>query len=98
MASSRMFSMVLTTLLGLALIVSSGCELPADDDDTDGDDDATGDDDDVLEFCDGQVAFREFIDVGVYVVADGVFDEFGGHGEQVFIGAHGAMVGTINCW
>ncbi len=47
---------------------------------------------------DGAVDFREFIEIGVYVVADGVFDEFGGHGEQVFIGAHGAMVGTIQCY
>ncbi len=46
----------------------------------------------------GAIDLREFIDVGVYVIAEGVFDEFAEHGPQVFIGDHGAMVGTVDCW
>ena len=51
-----------------------------------------------LKVDDGAIDWRNFVEIGLYVVADGVFDQFGAHGPQVFVQDHGAMVGTINCY
>ncbi len=47
---------------------------------------------------DGALDWRDHVEIGLYVVADGVFDQFGAHGPQLFVQDHGAMVGTINCY
>ena len=51
-----------------------------------------------LKVDDGAIDWRNFVEVGLYLVADGIFDKDGAHGPQLFVQDHGAMVGTINCY
>lgn len=50
-----------------------------------------------IKVTDGAVDFRMASVLGHYMVAQGIFQEAGPHGAQVFIMDHGALVGTTEC-
>lgn len=47
-----------------------------------------------LKVEDGVVDLREHVAEARYVVAEGIYQQQGEHGAQVFIGSHGAVVST----
>ena len=51
----------------------------------------------VLKVDDGFIDFRDYLTVGNYAVGEGLSQEDGGHGHQIFIQDHGAMIGTDVC-
>jgi hypothetical protein len=51
----------------------------------------------LLKVTDGTVDFRTVTAIGRYMVGEGIFNEAGTHGSQVFIDDHGAVSGTISC-
>lgn len=50
-----------------------------------------------LKVTDGTVDFRTHAKDGVYAIGEGVYTPTGGHGAQVFIDKHGAMIGSKVC-
>ncbi len=51
----------------------------------------------MIKVNDGVMDFRTVMEIGNFVIGEGVFTENGTHGPQVFIENHGAMVGTTVC-
>ena len=51
----------------------------------------------LLKVNDGVIDFGDYVELGNYMVGEGIFQPSGGHGAQVFIEHYGAMVGTTVC-
>jgi hypothetical protein len=50
-----------------------------------------------LKVADGLIDFQQLTPMGHYVVGEGIYTQFGGHGPQVEIDNHGAVCGTVDC-
>ena len=50
-----------------------------------------------LKVVDGAIDLRDYATVGQYAIGEGVYTASGGHGPQVDIMNHGAMIGNVVC-